>query len=564
MAASDPTTGVPTPTGTLQGAAAFSWDGSVWQPSDRAFSSVATPTGVLRGVAPFSWSSGAWQPAGHASPGVPTPTGTLDGVAVYTWSGSAWTPAGGAPDVPTPTGTLQGIAAFIWDGSAWQPAGQAAPEVPTPTGVLAGMAMFNWNGAAWGAAPSLNLNFMQPGTLDPRITFTRGSTATYFDSTGTLQTAAINAPRWDYNPSTLVLNGVLIEEARTNGIRNSTMAGAVAGTPGTMPTNWGINLGGLSQQIVGTGTENGMSYLDIRLFGTVSGNVVISTDTSTNTAALTGQQWSSSYYCRVVGGSTAGMTGQQLFLYELTSVGGLVKADASAILPLPTTAPLATQRVVQQATTSGGATVAFVQQRIGIDLTASAAVDVTLRFGAPQLEQGAFPTSYIPTTSAAVTRSAELCTMPTGSWFNASASSLAAEFMVAQSPNPSTVNSRSPAGLGAGSDTNVIRLWGQLSNSANAAISTAISGANTNSASLGAPTANAVSKIAGAWNGATAAGALNGGAVASQSIGMPGGLTTLTFGNTSPGSTNYLNGWVRRLSYWPRVLTDAEMKSVTT
>ena len=63
---------------------------------------------------------------------------------------------------------------------------------------------------------SLDLSFMTPGTLDPRITFTRASTATYTDSTGTIQTAAVNAPRWDYDPVTHALRGVLIEEARTN------------------------------------------------------------------------------------------------------------------------------------------------------------------------------------------------------------------------------------------------------------------------------------------------------------------------------------------------------------
>ena len=63
---------------------------------------------------------------------------------------------------------------------------------------------------------TLDLTFMQPGTLDPRITFTRASTATYFNSAGVMQTAAANAPRWDYNPTTHVLNGLLIEEERTN------------------------------------------------------------------------------------------------------------------------------------------------------------------------------------------------------------------------------------------------------------------------------------------------------------------------------------------------------------
>ena len=35
------------------------------------------------------------------------------------------------------------------------------------------------------------LNFMVPGSLDPLLTFTRASTGTYFDSTGTMQTAAV-------------------------------------------------------------------------------------------------------------------------------------------------------------------------------------------------------------------------------------------------------------------------------------------------------------------------------------------------------------------------------------
>ena len=79
---------------------------------------------------------------------------------------------------------------------------------------------------------TLDLSFMTPGTLDPRITFTRASIGTYFDVTGTLQTAAANAPRWDYNPSTHVLNGLLIEEARTNIVLFSADASTVQWTKG--------------------------------------------------------------------------------------------------------------------------------------------------------------------------------------------------------------------------------------------------------------------------------------------------------------------------------------------
>ena len=76
---------------------------------------------------------------------------------------------------------------------------------------------------------TLNLNFMTPGTLDPLITFTRASTGTYFDSTGTLQTAAINTPRWDYDPVSLQSRGLLLEDQRTNLALQS--ANASAWTP---------------------------------------------------------------------------------------------------------------------------------------------------------------------------------------------------------------------------------------------------------------------------------------------------------------------------------------------
>ena len=47
-------------------------------------------------------------------------------------------------------------------------------------------------------------------------TFTRASIGTYYDSTGTLQTAASGVPRFDYDPVTHAAKGILIEESRTN------------------------------------------------------------------------------------------------------------------------------------------------------------------------------------------------------------------------------------------------------------------------------------------------------------------------------------------------------------
>ena len=48
------------------------------------------------------------------------------------------------------------------------------------------------------------------------LDFSRASTATYFDSNGVLQSAAIDEPRFDHDPVTGEPEGILIEESRTN------------------------------------------------------------------------------------------------------------------------------------------------------------------------------------------------------------------------------------------------------------------------------------------------------------------------------------------------------------
>ena len=64
--------------------------------------------------------------------------------------------------------------------------------------------------------PTLNLDFAKTKALDPRITFTRASTATFVGSNGLIQTAASGAPRFDHNPATGESLGLLVEGARTN------------------------------------------------------------------------------------------------------------------------------------------------------------------------------------------------------------------------------------------------------------------------------------------------------------------------------------------------------------
>lgn len=78
--------------------------------------------------------------------------------------------------------------------------------------------------------PRLALDFTT-ATLDPRITFTRsGNTATVTNSSGVIVAVNADIPRFDYNPTTLVCNGLLIEESRTNVLLNSLINGTSLAT----------------------------------------------------------------------------------------------------------------------------------------------------------------------------------------------------------------------------------------------------------------------------------------------------------------------------------------------
>jgi len=112
--------------------------------------------------------------------------------------------------------------------------------------------------------PRLALDFTT-ASLDSRITFTRsGDTATVTNSNGVITAINANLPRFDYNPTTLVCKGLLIEDTRTNLLLNSLIDGtslstqlvttaAVANTLSFYGTGEIVLTGTSSATVVGTG-----------------------------------------------------------------------------------------------------------------------------------------------------------------------------------------------------------------------------------------------------------------------------------------------------------------------
>lgn len=428
-----------------------------------------------------------------------------------------------------------------------------------------GVALRNAVGLGLGGIPSLlnappyarlAFNFLS-GELDSRITFTRASTGTYVNSSGVLTSAAIDTPRFDYDPVTLEAKGLLIEEQRTNSIRNNTMQGAVAGTPGTAPTNWLIvSGGGLSREVASVGTENGISYIDVRFFGTGSSVAAqrVYVESSVTVAAANGQAWALSSYVKLV----AGTTPSGLFIgFDETGPGATYIRTDSASLPLTSTLT----RNTYSATLSGGVNVAFILPQIGFNSEIGVAVDFTLRIGLPQLEQGAFATSVIPTTTAAATRAADVASV-TGAnfsnWYNAVEGTLVAEF----GPYGNGGVGKNPgiAQMDDGSSNNMIRLF--AGSTVSPVFQVTASTVTQAYLSTGTITPTSISKIAGAYKTDDFARSVNGATAATDLAGTVPVVNRMLFGVGLVG-VGELNGHIRSFKYYPTRLSNGQLQTLT-
>jgi hypothetical protein len=100
--------------------------------------------------------------------------------------------------------------------------------------------------------PSLMLDF-STGVAPAQITTTRaGNTATQINSSGNIELVNADTPRLDYDPITKVCKGLLIENARTNLLRNSLVDGTNLNTQSVTTADIGTQNYILS--FYGTGT----------------------------------------------------------------------------------------------------------------------------------------------------------------------------------------------------------------------------------------------------------------------------------------------------------------------
>ncbi len=163
------------------------------------------------------------------------------------------------------------------------------------------------------------------------------------------------------------------------------------------------------------------------------------------------------------------------------------------------------------------------------------------------LQPGAFITSPIPTTSTQVTRAADIMSIPTSGWFNPSQGTFAATSIYTEFPSDPAALSTSPGGCGF-NNPGKAQWWNGSSN--------VTSPNNTNQ--------GITTKEAFAYTSYSRTVCMNGGSVVSDAnvpwLATP---TSLNIGSTN-GTAQFLNGHIKRITYYPRALSSAQLQALTS
>jgi hypothetical protein len=383
------------------------------------------------------------------------------------------------------------------------------------------------------------------------FTVDRNSAKYVLGSGGSYVSYATDEPAFEFN-SDGSYKGLLVEPASTNQIRNGSGTGAVVGTPGTLPTNWTHISGGLTQEVVATGTENGVAYVDLKFSGTATaGNMAVAFENVNNIAASDGETWTASAFLKEID-ATSNYNNIYFRAYNYTSAPAFVNTTTASALTLTTDL----QRY-ESTWTLSGATIAYSRPSILFTLAIGNTYDFTIRIGWAQYEESVIATSPIPTTTASVTRNKDDITL-------GSASSLIGQTegtLYVEVDFRQTGLDQRMLQVSDGTGANRIIIWAYSTNTY-----IDISIGNSNVVNQGAPSlADGVQKFALAYANGDQEFYRNGSSIATDAASLAAlpTLTDIDLGQ-SAGSGTQANMWIRAAALFTRRLSDSECIALTT
>jgi hypothetical protein len=390
-------------------------------------------------------------------------------------------------------------------------------------------------------------NFLT-GSLGAGAVFTRASTGWYTNASGVLVSAATNAPRFDYDPVTLQLKGLLLEDTATNiWLQSADVSTWQVGSIGVAGPALTLNAFTAPD---GTLTADRLDIPAVTTAGMLSGLF--------QSVGVAATSYAFSMWMRGVAG------GERLWLY--------VTPDGVLYYRQSVTLTTGWRRYVVITPTLTAASWFF---SIGVDLRdagQSATLAQSIYVWAGQLETS-YMSSYIPTTGGIVTRAADALSYPIASVpaFSATAGTLSHEYIL---EGVAVASVGAPvAFVGANANTDYIdadQFNGGTATAPNAHGAEVFAGGGSIGYGLfpaDAPIpANVITRCATGWAvGALVLVAHNGIGTGSGSaaIGSVPTIVSLIIGGAFH-SQPPVSQWARRIRYWPRQLSQAELIAVTS
>jgi hypothetical protein len=371
------------------------------------------------------------------------------------------------------------------------------------------------------------------------------SVGEYIPTTSTIN----SAPRFDHNPETGESLGLLVEEARTNLLLRSEEFD---------DAEWAKNNATVTANVAVS--PNGTTTADkvASTLSAIDGNVLV-VPTLLNSTPYTGSVYAKADawgWVAIEIRSTASNILRAWFNVS-SGVVGTVQSGMTATIQA-----VGNGWYRCAATRTSGTTNTDTRFRIfptnadNVFSTGDGTSGLFL-WGA-QLETGAFPTSYIPTTTATVTRSADVASISGSNfsaWYRQDEGTSLIEFK-----DPDRTTTRTPRSFSDGTSTN---RWDAF-NSGAATINNRVVIANvSNNPGTGTLlTGGALNRHVLAVGSPNAASAVNGTLSTASTSSLVPTVDRLIVGADSVGSTP-LTGTIRRLTYWPQRLPNSTLQAVT-
>jgi hypothetical protein len=365
----------------------------------------------------------------------------------------------------------------------------------------------------------------------------------------------VDVPRFDHNPTTGESLGLLVEEARTNLLLRSEefdnaswALSSLAVTANQIASPSGSTSADLIAGSAGTANK----YIYQIYTASTSGTFTFSVFAKAGTESF--------IIVRAVDQTGANEIRQRFDLSSGTlngsvAVGGTATSGSASIAAFG-------NGWYRCSVTATFAAFAQLQGNVWLNVYGSTSLTTNYYAWGAQLEAGAFATSYIPTTTAAATRSADVASI-TGanfsSWYRQSEGTVFAEWKCDPSTGSHWPN---PAYFDDGTNNNYIGLQYRLPGAKTIRLNVVSGGVSSVSTTTNAYTPGQSGKTAAAFKVNDFGVVLAGSTVATSATGSMPLVTTARIGFETV-SSSYFNGTIRRLTYWPQRLPNFTLEAIT-